>query len=237
MTCGESEELLALAALGVLSRADAEPLDGHLRLCEVCRKTAAEYQNTVSQLPAGLPEVQPSATLRRNLMRAAYGDATRAPAPDRWAGLRAALTSRRVFPLAGAAVTLAAVVVAVLAVTRPTAPSLRTFSVMGSTSSPGVRGTLTYYADQHQAVLTVTGLPPVQSGNGRDPQVYEVWLIPSGGAPQGAAFLTQSPVNHSWSTVIHADVTQYQALAATEEPAGGSPGPTGAQLLSVEVAQ
>ena len=237
MTCAESEELLALAALGVLSRADAEPLDGHLRLCEVCRKTAAEYQNTVSQLPAGLPEVEPSAALRRTLMRAAYGDATAAPARHRWAGLRAALSSRRLVPLTGAAVTAAAVIVAVVAVARPTVAAPRTYSVMGSTSSPGVRGTLTYYADQEQAVLTVTGLAPAQSGSGGDPHVYEVWLIPPGGAPQGSAFLTQSPVNRTWSAVIHTNVTQYTAVAATEEPAGGSPVPTGAQLLSVQVTQ
>ena len=235
MTCTESEELLALAALGVLSRADAEPLDGHLRLCDVCRRTAAEYQHTVSRLPAGLPEVEPPATLRRNLMRAAYGEAAPRPATDRWERLRAALPRRRQLTLAGAGVTAAAVIVAVVVATRPAAPGPLTYRVVGTTSSPDVRGTLTYYADQQQAVLTVTGLPSVQSTNGAAPPVYEVWLIPSGGAPQGAAFLTQSPTNQSWSTVIRTDLTRYTALAATEEPAGGSTGPTGAELLSVQV--
>ena len=105
MTCAESEELLALAALGVLSRADAEPLDSHLRLCEMCRRTAAEYQSTVSRLPAGLPEVEPPATLRRNLMRAAYGEPARRPSSDRWERLRAALPRRRLrgrVPVSGA---------------------------------------------------------------------------------------------------------------------------------------
>lgn len=235
MTCAESEELLALAALGALSRADAEPLEGHLRLCEVCRRTAAEYRNTVSRLPAGLPEAEPPATLRRNLMRAAYGEAAPRPRSDRWERLRAALPRRRLLTLAGAGATAAAVVVAVVVLTRPAAPGPLSYSVMGTTSAPSVRGTLTYYADQQQAVLTVTGLPPVQSTNGASPPVYEVWLIPSGGVPQGAAFLTQSPTNQSWSTVIHTDLTRYSAVAATQEPAGGSTGPTGAELLSVQV--
>lgn len=235
MTCAESEELLALAALGVLSRADAEPLDGHLRLCEMCRGTAAEYQHTVSRLPAGLPEVEPPATLRRNLMRAAYGEAAPRPGADRWKRLRAALPRHRLLTLAGAGVTAGAVIVAVVVATRPAAPGPLTYNVVGTTSSPGVRGTLTYYAEQQQAVLSVTGLPAVQSTTGAAPPVYEVWLIPSGGAPQGAAFLTQSPTNQSWSTVIHSDLTRYTAVAATEEPAGGSTGPTGAELLSVQV--
>ena len=186
-------------------------------------------------MSGGLPEVEPPTALRRNLMRAAYGEATPARAPKRRAAIRASLTRRRLVSLGGAAVTVAAVAVAVVVLLRPPAATPRTYTVVGSTSAPDVQGALTYYTDQQQGVLTVNGLPALETPSGAAPPVYEVWLIPSGGAPRGIAFLTQSPVSHAWTTVIHTDLTRYATVAATEEPAGGSPAPTGAQLFSVQM--
>lgn len=235
LSCSESEELLALAALGVLTRAEGAPLDEHLRGCVRCRRSATEYLQTTAALPSALNAPEPPPALRRNVLREVYGNGTReARTAGAWPVLRRALTRRRLVAAAGAAVTVAAVVVALVVVTRP-ADEQRSYTIVGTTSAPGVRGTLAYDSQSQQAVMTVTGLPPPAPSGGGPPRVYEVWLVGSSGATDGVAFLSQSPVDRSWSTAIHSDLSQYVAVAATEEPYGGSPKPTSAQLLSVQL--
>ena len=235
LTCTESEELLALAALGVLTRAEGVPLDEHLRGCADCRRSATEYLQAAAALPSSLNAPEPPPTLRRNLLREVYGSDAAGPRPDGvWVPLLRALTRRRLFEIGGAAVTVAAVIVAIVALTRPSTQQ-QLFTIVGTTSAPGVQGTLAYDASSEQAVMTVAGLRQPAASGGAAPQVYEVWLVSGSGATDGVAFLSQSPVNHSWSAVIHADLAQYIAVAATEEPYGGSPQPTSAQLLSVQL--
>lgn len=238
LTCTESEELLALAALGVLTRGEGEPLDVHLRGCTRCRRAATAYLQAVATLPGSLDPVEPPPTLRRNLMRQVYGETSQAPAESRWNAVRQALTWRRLLPVGGAAVTVAAVVVAIVAVsTRPSTGSdtSRTYTVVGTTSAPGVQGTLSYDPGGQQAVMTLTGLPEPAAAAGVTPDVYEVWLVRGNGVTQGVAFLTQSPLTHAWTTVIHTDLSQYVAVAATAEPYGGSLQPTSPQLVSAQL--
>lgn len=236
LSCPESEELMALAGLGVLPRADSASLDAHLRQCPECRRAAVQYREAVSMLPNGLDPVEPPPEVRRSLMQQVYLGAV--PASGRRAGGRArrwSLPRRRMLSLAGAVAVLAALSVALVAVLHPGAGSTRTYTVFGTTSAPAVRGSLTYYADAQQAVMTVSGLPTPVPAAGAPAPTYEVWLVRSNGTVQGVAFLEQSPTASSWSAVIHADLSQYVAVAATAEPAGGSPAPTGAQLLNVQV--
>lgn len=250
MTCADSEELLALAALGVLSLTEAQPLDTHLRVCATCRETAAACVRTVSAMPGGLPNPAPPASLRRKLLRAAYADAVTparhpprrlelhsdVPSPPR---LRSLLGRPRVLAIAAGTVTVAAAVATLLAIARPDRhhPPLpsRTYTVVGSTSDPGVHGTLTEDGAAREAVITVTGLPQPGSVGAGVPGVYELWVIRGGGSAEGVAFLAQSPVDHAWRGVISADLSHFVAVGATPEPAGGSPQPTGAQVFSVQL--
>lgn len=236
LSCPESEELLALAGLGALPRAESASLDAHLRQCPECRRAAAQYREAVSMLPNGLDPAEPPAAVRRSLMAQVYGEARPASGrrprrPER----RWFLPRRGVLSLAGAGATLAALAVALVAILHPAGSSTRTYTVYGTTSAPSVRGSLTYYTDPQQAVMSVSGLPKLVPSAGAPAPVYEVWLVRANGTAQGVAFLEQSPTTTSWSTVIHADLSQYVAVAATAEPAGGSPAPTGPQLLNVQV--
>lgn len=236
LSCLESEELLALAGLGVLPRAESALLERHLEECAQCRHAAKHYREAVAMLPNGLDPVEPPAEVRRSLMQQVYGEARPAAGRRRLgAARRWSLPRRRLLSLGGAGAVLAAAAVALVAVLHPAGGSTRTYTVFGTTSAPNVRGTLTYYTDPQQAVMTVSGLPKLVPVAGTPPQVYEVWLVKSNGTAQGVAFLEQSPSTTAWTTVIHADLSQYVAVAATAEPAGGSPQPTGAQLLNAQV--
>lgn len=234
LTCSESEELLALAALGVLTRAEGLPLDEHLAFCQHCRRAATSYLQTVASLPATLETPEPPQSLRRNLMRQVYVHGTPQHAETQMEKVRQALPRRRVYTIATSVIAVAASIVAIVALLRPTGDSTTAYTVVGTTSAPGVQGTLTYDSTSQQAVMTVTGLPALDATGDTQPKVYEVWLVGGSGA-NGVAFLTQSPLNHSWSTVIHTDLSQYTAIAATAEPYGGSLQPTSPQLLSVQL--
>ena len=235
LTCTESEELLALAGLGVLRGTENAPLDEHLRGCAQCRGAATRYRQAVALLPNGLEMMEPPAAVRRSLMHTVYAEARPSRAPQRWwSARRPSLPRRRAFSLAAGAMA-AALAVVLAVVLHPAQSPVHTYPVFGTTSAPAVRGTLTYYSDSQQAVMSVSGLPALVSIAGAPPQVYEVWLVRAGGAALGVAFLEQSPTTTSWSTVMHADLAHVVAVAATAEPAGGSPQPTGPQLLTVQV--
>ena len=234
LTCNASEELLALSALGALDADDGATLDSHLRGCARCRAMGRDFQRAAAALPEVLELADPPASLRRRLLAEAYGDASARPRRGLAARLWQAIPQGRAFTIAAAGAAVAAVVLGVWGASRgaPTAP--RTYSVVGTTSDPGVHGSLTYYASTADAVISVTGLPQPTAEAG-SPAVYELWLIPSSGPPRGAAFLAESPLTGVWSGSINADLAPYVAIAATAEPSGGSPKPTGMQVLSVQL--
>jgi anti-sigma-K factor RskA len=78
-------------------------------------------------------------------------------------------------------------------------------------------------------VLTASGLPS-PSTIVAGASVYEVWLIRPDGSAVAAAYLSHDP-HGTWSAAIAGDLTAYSAVAATPEPAGGSPAPTSARVI------
>lgn len=236
LSCAESEELLALAALLVLSRGEAAPLDEHLSGCAACRRAAQRFREGTIMLRDSLEVAAPPASMRLRLMRIAYAET--APARPARLSLRVRWSASRVrvASLAGAAAMTALAIAVAWAVPRGEDAS-RTYTVIGTTSVPAVTGTLRYSGQEHQAVMTVSWLPTPVSVAGVPPQVYEVWLVRANGSAEGVGFLEQAPAASSWSTVIDADLSRFVSVAATAEPLGGSPQPTGPQLLSVQLTQ
>lgn len=236
LSCAESEELLALAALQLLSRGEGAPLDEHLSECAACRRAAQRFREGTIMLRDSLEVAAPPASTRRYLMRIAYGETVQAPPTRRSVRVRWPTSRVRVVALASAAA-MTALTIAVAAVVPKGEGATRTYTVIGTTIAPAVTGTLTYSREQQQAVMTVSWLPNPVSIAGIPPQVYEVWLVRANGSAEGVGFLERAPTASSWSTVIDADLSRFVTVAATAEPFGGSPQPTGPQLLSVELTQ
>jgi anti-sigma-K factor RskA len=223
----EATDLLALDAVGALEASDRVEMERHLSTCPSCRQLAAQYADVASLLPAALDPAPPPARLRRNLMAQVYGEATsKAPAPW-WRRLITAIPANRVITTVGAAAVAAAVVVAIWGIAgRGSAPAPVSYVVSGGTSQPSVTGSLAVDATTTQSVLTVHGLAALPRT-----EVYEVWLVPAHGAPKGVAFLTPDPSGKVWTAVVNGRLAGYTTIAATNEPSGGSPGPTGSQVL------
>jgi anti-sigma-K factor RskA len=94
--------------------------------------------------------------------------------------------------------------------------------VTGSTAT----GFVLISADGEDGALIVDGLPTLEEG-----QTYQLWLIRDGERISGAVFSTDE--NDYGGTRIRAprSLLDYSAVGITVEPEGGSPQPTGTQVL------
>jgi anti-sigma-K factor RskA len=231
MTCDEATDLLALDAVGALEPSDREIVERHLATCATCPLLAAQYADVASILPAALEPVPPPARLRRQLMAQVYAEATAVEAQlPWWRRLVAAIPANRAFTAAGAAAVVVAIALGVWGATgrQAATPLSREYMVSGTTAS----GALAVDTVTNQAVLTVQGLDPLPAS-----KVYEVWLIPDQGSPKGVAFLSPRPSGGAWTAVVSGSLSGYKSIAATVEPAGGSPTPSQTVVLSGQLVE
>ncbi len=226
MNCEEAHDLLALDAVGGLEPADRADMEGHLATCAACRQLSAQYIDVASLLPSALEQVQPPARLRRNLMAQVYAEASEPSAPW-WRRLFESIPTGRAFTLVGAVAVVAAIVFGIWGATGRSTQQPVAYMVSGTSAT----GTLDVSGGT-QGVLTVKGLNPLPAT-----EVYEVWLIPKQGSPQGVAFLTPGPHGGPWSAVMHGNMAAYKSIAATIEPAGGSPTPSDTEVLSGQLTE
>lgn len=237
-SCQDADVLAAALSVGSIDPEDQSTLQLHLATCENCRRVAGEYLAAAARLPLALEPRQPSPDLRGRLMRAVYAEAEqqgREPAAAErgpwWQRLWTGLPAARGFTvLAAAAVAAVIAVTSWSVITRQSVqPAPVAVSLAATRSAPAARGQLVYEPGSSEAVLTVTGLPSpatIVSGGA----VYEVWLVRPDGAAVAAAYLSQEP-DGSWSAVVHGAMATYSMVAATVEPSGGSPTPTGAKVI------
>jgi len=235
MSCEQSADLIALDAVGALDVDERDALDRHVATCATCRPLVAQYADVVSMLPAALQPVSPPARLRRRLMAEVYGEATGATHLPWWRRLVAAIPSNRALTAAGALAVVAAVALAIWGMSeRHGSPAPIAYTVSGTTAQPSVTGSLTVGTGGTQSILTVHGLAALPAD-----EVYEVWLVPphGSGPPKGVAFLSPDPSGGAWTAVVNGSLAGYQTIAATNEPSGGSPGPTGTEVLSGQLGE
>lgn len=229
MSHDDVADLLALEAVGALEASDREVMERHLATCAACRQAAAQYADLASLLPAALEVAPPPARLRRSLMAQVYAEATAPPRLSWWRRMIATIPANRAFTVVGAAAVVAAIGLGIWGATgRVTPPAPVAYMVSGTTAT----GTLAVDASTRDAVLTVTGLAALPKN-----EVYEVWLIPPQGLPKGVAFLSPGLNGGSWTAVVQGSLAGYKSIAATVEPAGGSPTPSNTEVLSGQLSE
>jgi anti-sigma-K factor RskA len=237
ISCQDADVLAAALSVGSIESADQSALQQHLSTCADCRRVAGEYLAAAARLPLALEPRQPSPELRGRLMRAVYAEAEQldrqsaAARGEWWRRFWGYVPSAR-----GFTVLAAAAVVAVIAVTawsvanrQNALPAPVAVTVAGTAAAPAAHGQVVYDRGGTSAVLTVAGLP-APATIARGDAVYEVWLVRPDGGAVAAAFLSQEP-DGSWRAALNGDLTRYSAVAATVEPSGGSPSPTGARVI------
>lgn len=225
--CDQLQDDLAAHALGSLDPAAAAPLEAHLAGCARCQATRREYGAVVTLLPLGLPAATPLPAERAALLAAIRAPgaarAQAAPAPQRSWRLHGWRPAALGLALALLAVILGAWLLGAL---RP-AGAEHVATLAGSAAAPGASARLVVESGRAQARLYVTGLPPLAPDRS-----YQLWFA-RGGQPRfsGAVFRVDATGQATVVVDVPADTSTVQRVGVTEEPLGGSPGPTGRNVL------
>ena len=105
-------------------------------------------------------------------------------------------------------------------------PDGRIVALIG-TGTPQASARLYVTEDGRRGELAVTGLPALPPG-----RVYQLWFARPGGPPlSGGVFHVDDRGQALTVVVVPVALDPVRAIAVTEEPAPGSPAPTGAHLL------
>jgi anti-sigma-K factor RskA len=255
LSCDQCEELLPDYLLRALEPEALRAMTEHLGTCERCSAQLAAYEAVLDQLGQAVLPHEPPAELRSRLLAAAREGPVLTPtAPEfirrrqqptwrpRWAFL---LTAANVVLCLGVGwwtwqVQREAALVhqrwqdvqRQLALQRQaftliTAPEVRPVVLRSDKTDSRAHGLLLLKPDDPHAVLIVQELPPLP----RD-RAYQVWL--GWGDRQrdnGGVFRVDEQGFGLMNITAPQPFTTYQRVGITEEPAGGSPGPTSPRVI------
>lgn len=229
-------DVLPAYALGSLDADEARRVEEHLSSCLICRNEAGALLAVVEQLSFSAPVADPSADLQSRLMQRVH--ATRRERPERVPApqpVRVRPFWQRLLPVWGVASLCFILLLAGSSLVLwqrlnqlefMTAGGMRAVPLSPPEADSSATGFVLISADGDDGALVVDGLPPL----GED-QEYQLWLIRDGQRTSGAVFSTDE--NSYGGTRIRAPLSllEYAAVGITIEPAGGSPQPTGKQVL------
>lgn len=251
-------ELAGPYALDILDADERRAFERHLPLCAECRQAVADARAVAEALAHTVAPVEPPAALRGRVLAAATATAPTSSSVrlDRagvfpWALAAAASVAALVFGLGwwntagqlartaselqAARQTLAAAQSRMAdaqsvadRLTRElsvvSAPDVVRVDLKGQPAAPSASGRV-HWSRSRGATFTATNLPPLDAG-----RVYQLWFV-TAGAPVSAALVTPDAAGRVETVMPSPAGVEPTAFALTVEPAGGSPGPTGAMLL------
>jgi anti-sigma-K factor RskA len=232
-------ESAAAYALGALDEGERAPFEAHLADCPRCRAEVATMRDTLGLLAHGAPDAEPSPGLRDRVLAEArrVRPIGRRPARGPWllaaasvviaAALGAAFARERAAS-AGASAALAEAR-RLLAARDSTlaallSPDVHVASLAPTAGQPRVR--VFWNRDRNVFVVTAFDLPAAPAG-----RTYQLWALGKGApAPVSMGLFNSGPDGRATLVIPVTDpvlaMGLLEACALTEEPAGGSSGPT-----------
>jgi anti-sigma-K factor RskA len=220
-----------LYTLGILEDEERDEIDAHLgRGCEACRQSLRDALATNAAVLTAAPEIKPPVRLKRRVM-ASVG--VRHPG---W-GWAAALAAACMLVLAlwmsvqerHRSAELADARRTILQIGAERSRMMQALSFLNQPETQQVgfgknkpaRGNI-FVNPQRGVLLIASNLPPLAPG-----RIFEMWVIPKGGAPQPAG-LFQSTESGTAYNMLSGPVTlsSGDAIAVTVEPEAGSSAPT-----------
>ena len=238
MNCEELKELFELYSLGLLEGEERKEVEAHLeRNCSTCRQSLKNAISLNTLLIGSVPDVKPPRGLRHRILVTVGVHRTRWA----WVGVLAAASllvitlwlgneeRQRGTDLAEARKNILEVAAqrdqleqAMRILDQP-----ETIQVTFGKGLPQPPRGNVFVHSKLGVVLIASNLPRLASG-----RIYEMWLIPKGGAPRPAG-LFQSTEARSALHILSGpvDVSSLGAVAVTVEPAAGSSAPTTQPLI------
>ena len=238
------EEEVALFALEVLDAASRARMAAHIGGCARCAGLLDDYRAVVGLLPYALPAQHPppaawAALLARVRQRRHRRWQQRLPLPDA-AALPAAVL-RRLRPLRWVAVGVLLAGLLLWNVRLQLGDAGRSREIdrlarlphgqvavlIGAGATLDASGRLYLDAEDEHGALVVAGLAPLPPE-----QVYQLWFIRGDQSRvSGGVFRVDERGEAAVLVTVPGALDQYVAVAVTAEPAGGSPSPTGREVL------
>ena len=235
-------DLIAPVALGAADPHETARVEAHADECAVCREELNALRATADVLAVAVPQMEPSADLKASLMATVRGEAParaeaagvgvepagrNAPARSRRSWMPQWLT--RPWPAMAAMAIVAALVVGVVALQSgsdsPAGGGGSTaIAVSGTTDAPGVTGRIVYVPDEDTAVVTLSRLPQLDSGD-----AYQLWVIREGQDPQSAGLFEQT--GPGAARTVATGLAGADALAVTAQPRTSRTTPQGPILV------
>ncbi|MCB0026845.1 MAG: anti-sigma factor [Anaerolineales bacterium] len=223
LTHDEIREILPDYALSLLDQSERAQVVAHLAGCPSCRAELADYTTVVDKLPLAAPIVDPSPALKARL-RQRIAPEQQPAAVSWWERLFGRSAPARWQPVLGLAALVLLLSVVIWQLAGRDANSQITLSP--TEVAPAASGLINITADGRTATLAVTGLPELPAD-----QQYQLWLIVDGQRQSGAIFSVDEGGGATVPIDAARPLAEYGAFGITVEPAGGSPGPTGARVL------
>lgn len=230
-SCESIRPLLPVAALGALEAEDEDAVARHLAGCRRCRHEFTDYCATVDALALTVPLRTPPAELRSRILDAIHPRRRLIALAPRAA---AAIAAVLVVALLASNVFLWRELSAARADARPAGrgdavaavPTLVWYDLAGDAPQPEARGTLCAEPNGRIAWLIVEGLPPLPPG-----RVYQAWLVRGDDRTSAGLFSVDERGRGFLTIRLDQPLRSFQAMGVTDEPDGGSPGPTGQRFL------
>ena len=230
-------DLISAYALGCLDEDEAGQVERHLAECHSCRAEAESYRRVSAQMALAGPLVTPPPELRARLLAriAPAPEPLPRPSPRLSLWQQVAAFSQRIAPVwtPVSLLLIVGLLVANVVLWRAGSPSpaevnLASVEMTGTEQAPTARGVLS--AAGPIGVLVVYDLPPLDVS-----QQYQLWLIQDGQRTNGGVFSVDQTGFAQLQVEAPQPLLKYSAFGVTVEPAGGSPGPTGAKVLGGEL--
>jgi anti-sigma-K factor RskA len=236
-------DLLTAYALDALEPEEITHVHALLANNPELRATLAELRSTVDILPHGLPEATPAPELRQRVLDYATGRAERRPAapvalPRRVRGWLLSLGSLATAALVAAAIGWgqATTLRGDLAqtqndLTQTQAELVRSREDLATVqavvaSLQGTSGQGTMVRTSAGSTVFVVKLPQLKPG-----RTYQLWRMHEDIAPLSVGLFTVD--QHGYATLDLGEQPQTgEIVGVTDEPEGGSPGPTGEPLIA-----
>lgn len=244
--CERITDLIPGHALDTLDIEERLLVEAHLAACPECQSELEEYREVVSRLAFAAEVREPSPELRDRVLAGGPTGRTVAPVEPKARRERQGI-GERLIPFRRWAI--AALLIGALAWNamlqlqierqerrvryQSEAIALLTLDeqvgiqLEGTSAAPTARAQLVPHTSRRAGTtLVVRGLPELPPG-----RVYQVWLIrPDGERDSGGIFTVADGAAVTYLR-LPAPLDQYTEVGITDEPAGGSPGPTGTKVL------
>lgn len=252
------QELAGPYALDVLDAGERRAFERHLPECAECQRAVADARAVAEALAHTVEPVAPPASLRARVLEAATATVPGATSVRRspagafpwWLAAAASVAAivsglgwwnatdrlaRTESELQAARQTLAASQSRMADAQSVADRVTRELSVLaaadvvridltGQPAAPAASGRV-YWSRSRGTTFTAANLPPLEAG-----RVYQLWFVTAG--PPVSAALVRPDAGGGFETVMPSPGgVEPTAFALSVEPAGGSPGPTGAMLL------